>query len=210
MPRTTTRICPVCNQEKTLQEYRKRAKNRLEWTTKCSACRQRDKPPSKLPLKKLAKLVERGRMSDLELRLITDQRRARKEAKESYACRQRWERTWLAELNALMRPIKEELPRAKAALRYHGGRGAIAVAVFYEGYVGLLVRETALVYMKHTLKPCSHAQHHYTDLINPTAIPLTRAQWDKIPMHIREKLKLPLLIAERESGQLTTNLGETA
>jgi hypothetical protein len=153
--------------------------------------------------------VERGKMSDLELRLITASRRARKEAKESYACRQRWERTWLNELNALMRPIKEELPRAKAALRYHGGRGAIAVAVFYEGYVGLLIREVALIYMKHTLKPTTHAQHHYTDLINPTAIPLARTQWDKIPMYIREKLKLPLLIAERESGQMSTNSGES-
>ena len=208
MTRTTTQSCPACGQEKPMQAYRKRAKNRLEWTTKCSACRQCDKPPRQQTLKELTKRVERGRMSDLELRLITDQRRARKEAKESYACRQRWERTWRNELDALMQPVKEELPRAKAALRYHGGRGAIAVAVFYEGYVGLLIRETALVYMKHTLNPCSHARHHYTDLINPTAIPLTRAQWDKIPMHIREKLKLPLLIAERESGQMSTNLGE--
>lgn len=205
MPRTTTQSCPACGQEKPMQAYRKRAKNRLERTTKCSACRQRDKPPRQQTLKELTKRVERGRMSDLELRLITQQRRARKEAKESYACRKRWERTWLNELNALMRPVKEELPRAKAALRYHGGRGAIAVAVFYDGYVGLLIREVALVYMKHTLKPCSHAGQRYTDLISPTAIPLTRAQWDKIPMHIREKLKLPLLIAERESGQMSTN-----
>jgi len=204
----TTRACPVCNQEKPMQSYRKRAKNRIEWTHKCSACRQRDKPPSQQTIKELAKRVEKGTMSDLELRLITEQRRAKKEIKEGYASRQRWERTWLAELNAVMRPIKEELPRAKAALRYHGGRGAIAVAAFYEGYVGLLVRENTLIYMKHTINPCSHKRHHYTDLLSPTAITLTRTQWDKIPMYIREKLKLPLLIAERESGQLTTNLGE--
>ena len=208
MTRTTTQSCPACGQEKPLNLYRKRAKNRLEWTTQCSACRQRDKPPRQQTLKELTKRVERGRMSDLELRLITQQRRARKEAKESYACRKRWERTWLNELNALMRPIKEELPRAKAALRYHGGRGAIAVAVFYEGYVGLLIREVALIYMKHTLKPCSHTGQRYPDLLSPTAIPLARTQWDKIPMYIREKLKLPLLIAERESGQMSTNLGE--
>lgn len=209
MPRKTTRACPVCGQEKTLQAYRKRAKNRIEWTHKCSACRQRDKPPSKMPLKKLAKLVERGWMSDLELRLITEQRRARKEAKESHASRQRWERTWLAELDAVMRPIKEELPRAKAALRYHGGRGAIAVAAFYEGYIALLVRETALIYMKHTLKPTTHAAQRYPDLLSPTAIALTRAQWDKIPMTTREKLRIPLFIAEKVSGQLTTNSGES-
>lgn len=192
-----------------MQAYRKRAKNRLEWTTKCSACRQRDKPPSQQTLKELTKRVERGRMSDLELRLITDQRRARKEAKESHACRQRWERTWRNELDALMQPVREELPRAKAALRYHGGRGAIAVAAFYEGYVGLLIRETALVYMKHALKPRTYKDQRYPDLLNPTAIPLARTQWDKIPMYIREKLKLPLLIAERESGQMSTNSGES-
>lgn len=192
-----------------MSSYRKRAKNRLEWTTKCNACRQRDKPPRQQTLKELTKRVERGKMSDLELRLITASRRARKEAKESYACRQRWERTWRNELDALMQPVREELPRAKAALRYHGGRGAIAVAVFYEGYVGLLIREVALIYMKHTLKPTTHAGQRYPDLLSPTAIPLARTQWDKIPMYIREKLKLPLLIAERESGQMSTNSGES-
>jgi hypothetical protein len=108
-----------------------------------------------------------------------------------------------------MQPVREELPRAKAALRYHGGRGAIAVAAFYEGYVGLLIRETALIYMKHALKPHTYKDQRYPDLLSPTAIPLTRTQWDKIPMHIREKLKLPLLIAERESGQMSTNSGES-
>ena len=90
-----------------MQSYRKRAKNRIEWAHKCSACRQRDKPPSQQTIKELAKRVKKGTMSDLELRLITEQRRAKKEIKEGYACRQRWERTWLAELNAVMRPIKE-------------------------------------------------------------------------------------------------------
>jgi len=210
------KTCPSCGQDKPMQAYRMPQRHKLAWAKSCASCRPKPKPPAKATLKNLSTRVAKGEMTAFELSLIKDNRKIAAEIKQGFASRKRWLRTWRRELDEVLSPLTREMKKIKAALRYHGG----VVREFYVAYEALVFGEINRIRMKHELAPASphpvptypdytHTKTYYTSLLDESTVPRARALWAAVPIEIREKLRIPLLIAERESGQLTTNTGES-
>ena len=210
------KTCASCGQDKPMRAFRVQRTRKLELSKSCAECRPKPKPLAQAPLKTLANRVAKGEMSAFELRLIAAQRKTKAEIKQGFASRKRWLRTWRRELAEVLAPLTREMKKVKAALRYHSG----PVWLFYSEYGGLVSGQINRIKLRHEFAPASphpvptypdyvRTQTHYTSLLDESTVPTARAKWAELPIEIREKLRIPLLIAERDSGQLTTNTGES-
>lgn len=166
----------------------------------CKDCQPKRKPPRKQTPKQLHNMVASGDISELKAKLILEERERVARLMMSKARYEGWVDQWRRGLMAVLKPMKYEIQKVKAQLRYAEDVGNDAYAGLLEKYESVLKREVNRIMLDFEADPHKYKsiKGNWWDLVSDFGLESLRDRWMSIRKEEKARMKVPELLVRRK------------
>ena len=166
----------------------------------CKDCQPKRKPPRKQTPKQLHNMVASGDISELKAKLILEERERVARLMMSKARYEGWVDQWRRGLMAVLKPMKYEIQKVKAQLRYAEDVGNDVYAGLLEKYEAVLKREVNRIMLDFEADPHKYKsiKGNWWDLVSEFGLESLRDRWMSIRKEDKARMKVPELLVRRK------------
>ena len=166
----------------------------------CKDCQPKRKPPRKQTPRQLHNMVASGDINKLRAELIIAERERVARLMMSKARYEGWINKWGTELKAVLKPMKYEIQKVKAQLRYAEDVGNDVYAGLLEKYESVLKREVNRIMLDFEADPHKYKsiKENWWDLVSEFGLESLRDRWMSIRKEEKARMKVPELLARRK------------
>ena len=166
----------------------------------CKDCQPKRKPPRKQTPRQLHNMVASGDISELKAKLILEERERVARLMMSKARYEGWVDQWRRGLMAVLKPMKYEIQKVKAQLRYAEDVGNDAYAGLLEKYEAVLKREVNRIMLDFEADPHKYKsiKENWWDLVSEFGLESLRDRWMSIRKEDKARMKVPELLVRRK------------
>jgi len=166
----------------------------------CKDCQPKRKPPRKQTPRQLHNMVVSGDISELKAKLILEERERVARLMMSKARYEGWVDQWRRGLMAVLKPMKYEIQKVKAQLRYAEDVGNDAYAGLLEKYEAVLKREVNRIMLDFEADPHKYKsiKENWWDLVSEFGLESLRDRWMSIRKEDKARMKVPELLVRRK------------
>ena len=166
----------------------------------CKDCQPKRKPPRKQTPRQLHNMVVSGDISELKAKLILEERERVARLMMSKARYEGWVDQWRRGLMAVLKPMKYEIQKVKAQLRYAEDVGNDAYAGLLEKYESVLKREVNRIMLDFEANPHKYKsiKENWWDLVSEFGLESLRDRWMSIRKEDKARMKVPELLVRRK------------
>lgn len=166
----------------------------------CKDCQPKRKPPRKQTPRQLHNMVVSGDISALKAKLILEERERVARLMMSKARYEGWVDQWRRGLMAVLKPMKYEIQKVQAQLRYTKETKNDVYAGLLEKYEAVLKREVNRIMLDFEADPHKYKsiKENWWDLVSEFGLESLRDRWMSIRKEDKARMKVPELLVRRK------------